>query len=43
MGRQRILCVVTVVAAHVAATPAPAQRLSLGERVTLREKKAHTQ
>ena len=32
MGRQRILCVVTVVAALVAATPAMAQRLSLGER-----------
>ncbi|MFY2765339.1 tol-pal system protein YbgF [Arenimonas sp. MALMAid1274] len=41
MGRQRILCVVTVVAALVAATPAMAQRLSLGERVTLLENKAN--
>ena len=41
MGRQRILCVATVVAALVAATPAAAQRLSLGERVTLLENKAN--
>ncbi|HEU0153291.1 MAG TPA: tol-pal system protein YbgF [Arenimonas sp.] len=43
MGRQRILCVVTVVAALVAATPAAAQRLSLGERVTLLENKANVE
>jgi len=43
MGRQRILCVVTVVAALVAATPAVAQRLSLGERVTLLENKANAE
>ncbi|ODS63053.1 MAG: tol-pal system protein YbgF [Arenimonas sp. SCN 70-307] len=41
MGRQRILCVVTVVAALVAATPAFGQRLSLAERVTLLENKAN--
>ncbi|WP_146906916.1 tol-pal system protein YbgF [Arenimonas daejeonensis] len=43
MGRQRILCVVTVVAALVAATPAMAQRLSLAERVTLLENAANAQ
>ncbi|GAB2490589.1 tol-pal system protein YbgF [Arenimonas alkanexedens] len=43
MGLQRILCVVTVVAALVAATPAAAQRLSLGERVTLLENKANVE
>lgn len=43
MGRQRILCVVTVVAALAAATPALAQRLSLGERVTLLENKANVE
>lgn len=41
MGRQRILCVVTVVAALAAATPALAQRLSLGERVTRLENQAN--
>jgi tol-pal system protein YbgF len=43
MGRQRILCVVTVVAALVAATPAFGQRLSLAERVTLLENQANAQ
>jgi tol-pal system protein YbgF len=43
MGRQRILCVVTVVAALVAATPAMAQRLSLAERVTQLENQANLQ
>ncbi|PRH83463.1 tol-pal system protein YbgF [Arenimonas caeni] len=43
MGRQRILCVVTVVAALVAATPAFGQRLSLAERVTLLENKANVE
>ena len=43
MGRQRILCVVTVVAALVAATPAMAQRLSLGERVTRLENQANVE
>lgn len=43
MGRQRILCVVTVVAALVAATPAMAQRLSLAERVTQLENAANVQ
>lgn len=43
MGRQRILCVVTVVAALVAATPAMAQRLSLAERVTQLENAANAQ
>ena len=43
MGRQRILCVVTVVAALVAATPAMAQRLSLAERVTKLENAANVQ
>lgn len=43
MGRQRILCVVTVVAALVAATPAVAQRLSLAERVTQLENAANVQ
>lgn len=43
MGRQRILCVVTVVAALVAATPAMAQRLSLAERVTKLENAANAQ
>lgn len=43
MARQRILCVVTVVAALAAATPALAQRMSLGERVTLLENQANAQ
>ncbi|MCX7033481.1 MAG: tol-pal system protein YbgF [Arenimonas sp.] len=43
MRRQRILCVVTVVAALVAATPAMAQRLSLGERVTRLENQANVE
>jgi len=43
MRRQRILCVVTVVAALVAATPAVAQRLSLGERVTRLENSANVE
>ena len=43
MGRQRILCVVTVVAALVAATPAFGQRLSLAERVTQLENKANVE
>ncbi len=43
MGRQRILCVVTVVAALVAAAPAMAQRLSLAERVTKLENAANVQ
>ena len=41
MRLQRIVCVVTVVAALVAATPAMAQRLSLGERVTRLENQAN--
>src|SRR5688500_2811755 len=42
MARQRILCVVAVVAALVAATPgASAQRLSLAERVTKLENQAN--
>jgi tol-pal system protein YbgF len=43
MRRQRILCVATVVAARVAATPAMAQRLSLGERVTRLENQANVE
>jgi tol-pal system protein YbgF len=43
MAVQRILCVVTVVAALAAATPAMAQRLSLGERVTQLENQANAQ
>jgi tol-pal system protein YbgF len=43
MRRQRILCVVTVVAALVAATPAMAQRQSLGERVTRLENSANVE
>jgi tol-pal system protein YbgF len=43
MARQRILWVVTVVAALAAATPALAQRMSLGERVTLLENQANAQ
>ena len=43
MASQRILCVVTVVAALAAATPAMAQRLSLGERVTQLENQANAQ
>jgi tol-pal system protein YbgF len=43
MGRQRILCVVTVVGARRAATPAMAQRLSLAERVTKLENAANAQ
>jgi tol-pal system protein YbgF len=43
MRRQRILCVATVVAALVAATPAMAQRLSLGERVTRLENQANVE
>jgi tol-pal system protein YbgF len=43
MARQRILCVVTVVAALAAATPALAQRMSLGERVTQLENQANAQ
>ena len=42
MGRLRTLCVGTVVAALVAATPAMAQRLSLAERVTRLENQANT-
>ena len=41
MGRLRTLCVGTVVAALVAATPAMAQRLSLAERVTRLENQAN--
>lgn len=43
MRLQRSLCVVTVVAALVAATPAMAQRLSLGERVTRLENQANVE
>ena len=43
MRLQRSLCVVTVVAARVAATPAMAQRLSLGERVTRLENQANVE
>jgi len=45
MGRQHFVCVLTVVAALVAATPAPvqAQRLSLAERVTLLENQANAE
>ena len=43
MRYQRSLCVVTVVAALVAATPAMAQRLSLGERVTRLENSANVE
>jgi tol-pal system protein YbgF len=43
MTVQRIFCVVTVVAALVAATPAMAQRMSLGERVTQLENQANAQ
>ncbi len=43
MRSQRILCVVTVVAALVAATPAMAQRLSLGERVTRLENQGNVE
>ncbi len=43
MANQRILCVVTVVAALVAATPAFGQRLSLADRVTRLENAANAQ
>ena len=42
MGRRRTLCVGTVGAPRVAATPAMAQRLSLAERVTRLENQANT-
>lgn len=43
MAGRRLLCVATVVAALAAATPAMAQRLSLGERVTQLENQANAQ
>jgi tol-pal system protein YbgF len=43
MTVQRIFCFVTVVAALGAATPAMAQRMSLGERVTQLENQANAQ